>query len=85
MEESGKTRGGWRLNKEVGVGDLVAITVAIAAVLASYFSLDKRVSVVEFSSAQSANAVQSTVAEIRIELRRMADKLDRLVERNNGK
>lgn len=71
----------WRLNKEVGVGDLVAISVAVAAVLVSYFSLDKRLAVIEISSTQNSANISYTVAEIKSEIRRMADKLDRYVER----
>ena len=71
----------WRLNKEVGVGDLVAISVAVAAVLVSYFSLDKRLAVIEISSTQNSANISYTVAEIKSEIRRMADKLDRYTER----
>ena len=72
---------GWRINKEVGAGDLVAIAVAVAAVLTSYFSLDTRLAVIETSSVQTTSNITTTVAEIKMEIRRMSDKLDRYTER----
>lgn len=79
--EDRRERTGWRINKEVGAGDLVVIAVAVAAVLTSYFSLDKRLAVIETSSAQNAVNITSTVSEIKTEIRRMSDKLDRYTER----
>ena len=51
--EDRREKHGWRINKEIGAGDLVAISVAVAAVLASYFSLDKRLAIIETASAQT--------------------------------
>lgn len=79
--EDRRERKGWRINKEIGAGDLVAISVAVAAVLASYFSLDKRLAVIETTSAANSVSITSTVAEIKVEIRRMSDKLDRYTER----
>jgi len=79
--EDRRERTGWRINKEVGAGDLVAIAVAVAAVLASYFSLDKRLAVIETTSTQNTANITHTVAEIKTEIRRMSDKLERFTER----
>jgi hypothetical protein len=79
--EDRREQHGWRINKEIGAGDLVAISVAVAAVLTSYFSLDKRLAVIETTGAQNAANITSTVSEIKTEIRRMSDKLDRYVER----
>jgi hypothetical protein len=79
--EDRREKHGWRINKEIGAGDLVAISVAVAAVLASYFSLDKRLAIIETASAQTAASITTTVSEIKTEIRRMSDKLDRYTER----
>lgn len=80
-DDQTRERGKWRLNREVSAGDLVAISVAVVAVLTSYFSLDKRVAVIETLSAQQQSAVSQTVQEIKHELRRLTDKIERLTER----
>ena len=71
----------WRIKKEISLGDLIAIVVAIAAVLTAYMRLDARVTVVELTAAQNAQSVNVVLQEIRIEMRRLADKLDRFTER----
>lgn len=70
----------WRINREVSAGDLIAITVAIVAVLSSYFSLDKRVAVVELLSTQNHSVVTQTVQDVKVEVRRLADKIERYTE-----
>ncbi len=71
----------WRINREVSAGDLVAISVAVTAVLTSYFSLDKRVAVMETLTTQQQSVVTQTVQEIKSELRRLTDKIERMTER----
>ncbi len=79
MEEKPTQR--WRINREVSAGDLVAISVAVTAVLTSYFSLDKRVAVMETLTTQQQSVVTQTVQEIKSELRRLTDKIERMTER----
>lgn len=71
----------WRIKREVSAGDIVAIAVAIVAVLAAYMRLDARVTVVEITTAANTQAVTETVQEIKVELRRLVDKIDRVIER----
>ena len=47
-KSKGTSLGGhWVLKKEISIGDLFAFIVAAAAVITAYFSLDKRISLVE--------------------------------------
>jgi hypothetical protein len=87
---SGTNRRGWHVNKEVSVGDLVALLLAIAAVILAYSQLDKRVTVLETvpSAQASTDARQDLEAralknEIGARLDRMEDKIDRLIERTS--
>lgn len=71
----------WRLNREVSAGDIVAIAVAITAVLTSYFSLDKRVAVVETLSTQNNATLKQDVSEIKQDVRRLGDRIERIFEK----
>lgn len=78
MIEKQEERRKWHVNREVSVGDLVAISGAVAAVLVSYFSLDKRVAMVEQAISQQRNEMSSSIQEIKTDVRRLADKMDRV-------
>ena len=79
MDDRDEQRRRWRINREISAGDLVAITVAIAAVASSYFSLDKRVAVIETLSAQNNAMVAQTVQEIKQDVRRLGDKFEQYI------
>ena len=78
----------WKLNKEIGVVDLITIVSALVAVVYSYTTLDKRVTIVEGSiqllavsdgkQLEDARRLQDRV-EKQIEI--VNAKLDRLLER----
>jgi len=80
MEEQEAQRRKWRLNREISAGDLIAIAVAITAVMTTYFQLDKRVAVVEIISAQNNATLKHDVSEIKQDVRRLGDKIERYVE-----
>ncbi len=67
----------WRVKKEISLGDVVAIVVAITAVLASYASLSTRVSLLE----QSDGYKQAAFAKLEASIEKLALKIDRLIER----
>lgn len=82
IEETGRDRRAsdrWRVNKEISVVDLVTIFSALAMIVAMYFTLDKRLLVVEttFSSqrtidarlAQERDFTRQQTREVRDELR----------------
>lgn len=61
----------WTLRKDISVGDLVALSLAIGAVAFAYFTLDRRIAILE-----------DWRLEIKEQLTRMDHKLDVLIERS---
>lgn len=78
MSEEQENR--WRINREVSLGDILAIVIAVGSVITAYMSLSARVTVVEVMAAQTANSLNGTVSEIKTELRRLNDRLERMVD-----
>ncbi len=70
----------WHVNREVSLGDMIAIVTALVAVVMAYMSLDGRVTVVELLTNKNSQQIESTISEIKIELRRLNDRLERIVE-----
>lgn len=82
---------GWKLKKEISLGDAVALVMAASAVLYSYSTLDKRLTVLEQITQQQIQrddrqdeVVRDLTVEIKVELRRLNEKLDRQLERSRG-
>lgn len=75
--------GRWKVKREVSLGDIIAIVIALTAVISSYMYMNARVLVIETVTQTNTMQITNTINEIKIELRRMADKMDRLVE--NGR
>jgi len=73
----GENRRGWHVKKEITLGDLIALLVAIAAVLAAYARMDVRVSLVEQAVAYRTQSLE----EIKSQLQRLDAKVERLIER----
>jgi len=71
----------WHVKREISLGDMIAIVIACSAVITSYMSLNARVMVVETLTQSNSTQFSATVNELKGELRRFSDKLDRLVER----
>jgi len=78
----------WKINKEVGVVDVITIVSALLAVVYSYTTLDKRVAIVETAIPVLVDVNARQDAEThRIAERRerqmeiITNKLDRLIER----
>lgn len=72
----------WHINREISLGDLLAIAVAIGSVITAYMSLSARVTVVEAMAAQNSAQLTGTVQEIKSELRRLSDRMERLFEQH---
>ena len=75
---------GWSIKKEVSLGDLIAIIVAITAVMSAYMTLNTRLAVIETVSNTSSTAIAGTINDIKTELRRMNDKMERIMENGAG-
>lgn len=73
-------RDGWRIKKEVSLGDIVAIVIAIMAVMTAYATLNTRIAIVESLTQANNAALAGTVLEIKTELRRLNDKMERMIE-----
>lgn len=68
----------WKIKREISLGDLVAIAVAIAGVVLAYGTLDKRVSVLEAGAVNAAFAL----SDIRDTIREIDQKLTALLLRD---
>lgn len=79
--------GGWKLKKEISLGDLMAFGCAALSVVYAYTTLDKRLAIIEAaavvqSTVDNRQDVESNRYQQRIDesLRDINRKLDRLVE-----
>lgn len=70
----------WTIKREVSLGDLIAVVIAIGSVITAYMSLNARVMVVEATTAQTAADMRSTMNEIKEEIRRLTDRIERVME-----
>lgn len=77
----------WILKKEVSVGDLLAYVFAGSAILLAYGKLDTRTAVLEhFRMSQEKRddgqdiALQASIVEVKTQLYRIEDKVDKLRE-----
>lgn len=78
----------WRVRKEISVGDLIALIMAIFAVVMAWVNLDKRLTRVEDAialqgrvDARQDEELIRTQVRLEEQLRSVANKLDRLMER----
>jgi hypothetical protein len=83
-----QTKPGWVVKKEVSIPDVIAFLTSMAFVIMAYATLDKRLALLEASkieqqltdARQDRDSMRLT-SEVKEQLQRMNDKLDRLVER----
>lgn len=73
----------WHVKREISLGDLIAVATALVAVIVTYMNLDARVRIVEVQSNNNAQQLSSTVADLKSDLRRIADRVERIVETHN--
>ena len=77
----------WIIKKEVSVGDLIAFSVAALAVVSAYYTIDKRLALLENAQQRQVTTDQTqdlARANIRVELRadliRIETKVDYIME-----
>lgn len=75
----------WTFKKEVSIGDLVAITVAIGGVLSAYFTLRNEIELIKARVLTTEIASDGIKQDINSRLNRIEDKLDRAIERTTTK
>ena len=73
----GQTGREWSFKKELSIGDLLAIGIALISIMSAYATLDRRVAVLE----QQYEQQKTNDAEIKGRLSAIDAKLDRLIER----
>lgn len=71
---------GWSIKKEISLGDIIAIVVAIVAVMSAYMTLNTRITVVEIMAQTNGASIAGTITEIKDELRRLNNKMERMFE-----
>ena len=72
----------WRINREISLGDVLAVVTAMVLGVMAYTSLDGRVKMVEVLTANNTNQISSTITEIKTELRRLNDRLERITDQH---
>lgn len=67
----------WHLKKELSLGDLISFLCVAGAIVVAYFTMNTRVTVLE----AHADTQIKQAGEMITQMRRLEDKLDRLIER----
>lgn len=75
-----KNDAGWKLKKELSLGDLLAIAIALLSIISVYFKVDTRLILLENDRVERREAIVrfEQKAERKFEL--IDEKLDRLLE-----
>ena len=87
MIERGEQEG-WKFDRTLSLGDLVSVVTAAVMVVASYFALSERVSLVEERvvtntaiNAKQDDRLEKLLSSIDTKLERLDDKLDRKIDK----
>lgn len=68
---------GWKLKRELSIGDILAIIIALVSVLSAYHTLDVRLSIMEKDGVASKERDNDVKRSIEI----LNQKVDRVLER----
>jgi hypothetical protein len=68
---------GWKLKRELSIGDILAIIIALVSVLSAYHTLDVRLSIMEKEGVASKERDNDVKRSIEI----LNQKVDRVLER----
>ena len=86
MDQPSKDESRWRIKREISIADILSFTAAGAAVIYSYSTLDKRMSLLEERQAEYQRVVKKQEEEAlrlqtRIDMRldKLDEKMDRLL------
>lgn len=78
---------GWQFRKEVSLGDIVAFSSALIAVLYSYTTLERRISLLEANEVRQVvidNRQESDLAGSNTDIKRELEKINNKLDRMNG-
>jgi hypothetical protein len=77
----------WQFRKEVSVGDIVAFSSALIAVLYSYTTLERRISLLEATEVRQTvidNKQDADVGAANSDIKRELEKINNKLDRMNG-
>lgn len=81
----------WAIKKEIAVGDLIAFVMAFVSIIYAWSTLDRRIAVIErdyMATLKNAQRIDEDMAQLKRDLRddlqRINDKLDRLMYVKRG-
>lgn len=76
--------GRWQIKKELSLGDVLAIVIALLSVVQVYHALDVRLTIVEQeqrAARERDTEMKETVRSLRVDIAALSGKIDRLLER----
>lgn len=68
----------WHLSKTVTVGNMLTIFAAVIALAGSYYTLDKRIAIVESGQLDLAVHMENEKVERKKDVERVCDRLERI-------
>ena len=68
---------GWKLKRELSIGDILAIIIALVSVLSAYHTLDVRLSIME----KEGVAIKERDNDVKRSIEILNQKVDRVLER----
>ena len=71
---------GWKIKKELSLGDLLAIAIALLSIVSVYFKVDTRLIVLENERTDRREAIARFEAKAERKFEQIDSKLDRLLE-----
>jgi len=77
----------WQFRKEVSVGDIVAFSSALIAVLYSYTTLERRISLLEATEVRQVTIDNKQDADVGVansDIKRELEKINNKLDRMNG-
>ena len=69
----------WHLSKTVTIGNMLTMGLAVLALVGSYYTLDRRIALLESSKAEQANHVRETEERIVARLDRIENLIMRVI------
>ena len=71
---------GWKLKKELSLGDVLAIVIALLSIMSVYFKVDNRLVILEEDRIERTKVIEKFEAKAERKFEQIDTKLDRLLE-----
>jgi hypothetical protein len=92
MADENGEKAGWRIKREISIGDIIAFAMAFVSVAYAYATLNARIAVLEdrqvpqnATDKRQDDDVRAAVLDLKATLRELMAKVDRLAERRDGR